>query len=512
MYLSRSYTTYNYKRKSNKIPLKLIILAIFALSLLITFSLYRYFTQYNSLIKEANSAYNIKRYSTAQNLSSSAIHINPNRIEAYEINGNSLFEKHDYKNAIDSFFQAYNLDNKNVPVLIGIGKSYAALNQYNNAIKYIDMALFQNSKNIDALLNKAFVLSKQNKNDDAIEIYNNVISIDFKNINAHIQKSNILLNISDIKNAEIETNIALNIDSNNKYAIYNSAYINILQGKKIDSTKKLENLLYSLDRNTSDNLLLIGNIYSLLNNSSESIKAYDNSILLDPNCFDAYIYKAMQLLINEKLTQDDLKTSKKILEKISLMDSTSQYFLFLKGAEEFHNKNEDLALEYFNKSIQVNPNNFKLYNLCGKLLSNNNLFEKSLTFYTLSSEKTNNIEAFEGKAFCYFNLGNKGDNYSKALNSYLESIKLNTSNPMTFINIGIILNGSKKYSDALYYLEIAENMKIENSEMYYNLALAYHYMQNSARAIECIIKAESSPKRNEELIKNIYALKSKILN
>ena len=151
-----------------------------------------------------------------------------------------------------------------------------------------------------------------------------------------------------------------------------------------------------------------------------------------------------------------------------------------------HKGSYDKAIEYYEKAIELNPDLSEAFNNMGNAYSDKGNYDKAIECY----QKV--IELNPDDVDAYYNMGNayfKKGNYNKAIECYKESIELNPDDVDAYSNMGFTYKNKGNYDKAIEYYQKAIELKPDKDEAYNNMGIAYHEKCNYDKAIECYKKA-----------------------
>ncbi len=158
---------------------------------------------------------------------------------------------------------------------------------------------------------------------------------------------------------------------------------------------------------------------------------------------------------------------KNIIKAVNLFEDDSHYRLLsninlIKLQKALSNKNVSKSeiennlnntIAFSSRSVEMNKNNYK-------------------NWYALGGV----YEAIVG-------LGLEGDYYDRAINSYMQAIKLNPNNPLLLFTLGRLEYNAKDYTNAMKDLERAVILRSDYSDAKFYLGLSYYYLDRDNDAI-----------------------------
>src|SRR5574344_1623312 len=134
--------------------------------------------------------------------------------------GFKLKKNKSYKQAIEMFYKALEIENNNIEILFQLGELYCLLFNYERAVHYMEQVIQNDSKHILALNMLRQIYFNEKKYEKALEYSEKILSFDMsdKNIVDAIKIYTELHDIKQIKN--LESNDHINV----KEAIAKSYY------------------------------------------------------------------------------------------------------------------------------------------------------------------------------------------------------------------------------------------------------------------------------------------------
>ncbi len=208
---------------------------------------------------------------------------------------------------------------------------------------------------------------------------------------------------------------------------------------------------------------------------------------------------------------------------------------YLELADDYQKKGMlDLAIENYNKAVNLEPNNIKIYNKLAITYYYKNDFESAIKNYKkiveispdyampynnmglISFNLQNFDEAIKNykKAIetnpdyysAYNNLGNayyKINLIDKAIESYKKAVEKNSNYVDAYINLGNLFYKERNFKETIIYFEKAIELNVNIFEIYNNLGIAYREEKEEDKAIECFLKADGVKPNNQETYGNL---------
>ncbi|MCA2699507.1 MAG: tetratricopeptide repeat protein, partial [Microcystis sp. M179S2] len=141
-----------------------------------------------------------------------------------------------------------------------------------------------------------------------------------------------------------------------------------------------------------------------------------------------------------------------------------------RGILYYNQQKYELALSDFSKAIDINPNDAEAYSNRGGVYYNQQKYELAL------SDINKAIEINPNYAVAYYNRGNLYYNqqkYDSALADYNQAIKLNRNFANAYVNRGALYYNQRKYELALADYDKAIELNRNDAVAYYNRGVLY---------------------------------------
>lgn len=278
--------------------------------------------------------------------------------------------------------------------------------------------------------------------------------------------------------------------------LYDKA-VDYFDEQDFESSTLLFEALCNLDDEDYKNFFYAGISSYFIANFEDAIVFFDKSLKLEPNHFDALLFKSWSYFLLDKY-DEALQTSS---EAYALESNNEILFLessILLELEEFENANEFLEL-YLNNS----NSNDKFYT--------DALFKKAICLFSLGGDNRL-LEALDliDKALLinhddveFLNLKGLLLNLSdkeKAKELYSKSIELDGTWEVPYLNLGKLYFDEGLFNEALDLFEKALNLKYDFADAWYYKALTYQSLKDHINAKVAIEKALKLNKDNFDYI------------
>ena len=157
---------------------------------------------------------------------------------------------------------------------------------------------------------------------------------------------------------------------------------------------------------------------------------------------------------------------------------------FIKAYAATLDKNYDKAIEYFHKSIELDPSRSSVYTNLGAVYSDkiNPDYDKAIEYHKKA------IDINPKNEIAYSNLGNAYINgyedYNTAMKYYEKAIQINPDFPLVYFNIGTAYQeGKENYNKAIECYKKAIDIGYDDADIYSNIGTCYQLMEDYNTAI-----------------------------
>ena len=159
-----------------------------------------------------------------------------------------------------------------------------------------------------------------------------------------------------------------------------------------------------------------------------------------------------------KFNDKNFEESKKIFEKIILLDKNNFDALQALGVIFGQQGNHKIASEHFLEAYRLKPNNISInLNLANSLLETGEN-EKAINFYDYLIKTNPNVST----TWCYKKISLKNlKNYDQAINCFKQSLLLDKYNEKAYFNLGSVYRSIKLFEEGVSLFETA--LKLFNS-------------------------------------------------
>lgn len=220
-------------------------------------------------------------------------------------------------------------------------------------------------------------------------------------------------------------------------------------------------------------------------NERNYLEAENKSLeLIKKNTHNTPLFFNLFGLVNQKLKKIDL--AYKSFEKALALDSKFCPALFNLGMIKFETNFYDQAIFYFNKTLEVDPNNYDCNLMLAESYAKLRQFDHAIRNY----EQTIKID-FKNKD-AYINLANLFQSLDlnlEAQNTLEKAIKIIGEEYKLLNNLGLIYKKKNKIEEAISIFKKILITRIDDPEPYVNLSLSYFEKEDYVKSLEFIDKA-----------------------
>jgi tetratricopeptide (TPR) repeat protein len=209
---------------------------------------------------------------------------------------------------------------------------------------------------------------------------------------------------------------------------------------------------------------------------------------------------------NQKILDDIKEVSRtgnysKIIEQSQLIKIVKPQLTekaYWTGFANVYLNNPQKALYEFD-SIESEYQNFSgfFYHKGLALIDSGNI-EKSIEYLTRSIELEKTWQNLDQRGVAYMNI----DKLNEAEKDLRESIELKVDSSNT-CNLGVVLYKEGQHKEAIEYYDKSINLDATQAHVYYNRAMAHHFLKNWKLAIRDYSKAQEMGHKNNDLYLNL---------
>jgi superkiller protein 3 len=166
-------------------------------------------------------------------------------------------------------------------------------------------------------------------------------------------------------------------------------------------------------------------------------------------------------------------------------DALSAEEYFTKGLNVQENGFNELAIEYYQQAIALDPAHVGAYNNMGVAYYDLKNYREAIRYCQKAIDIDPNPEAYNNLGIAYEGL----KNYREAIRYYQKAIDLDKNDAAAYGNMGKAYNYLNNYHEAIRHLQKAIALDPNHADTYNNLGYAYNSLGNHRKAIEYLKKA-----------------------
>ncbi|CAD8080832.1 unnamed protein product [Paramecium primaurelia] len=425
-----------------------------------------------------------KQYKEALEYLEKGFQVNPNIPDLNYGLGYVLARLKRKSEAIKYFDMAINQDPNQKHYYVSKATTLSDLKQYDNALEAIQFALKIDSQYLDGYQVLVYIYRQSKQYEKMEKACEQVLKLDSQNQYAlncqqeipkkisqqQPQVSQVQISVEDqlkeVRKLQVEQqytqalsllNLILEKDPNHLQALKLKAQIQIELKQQASCLVTLDQIL-TIQQNDLDTLKQKVTILEYLNKNEEVLKCYELIIVQDTS-FELLEKKASTLI---KL--DRIQEASNIYEQLSSQSSKDDSKIFIiRGRLLQAQKKYDDAIICLNDGLNKFPQNLEILNLLVQMYKDTKQEQKALEIYDklLNIEPTNEQYLYE-KGSILFNLNNFNESFD-----ILKQLKKNEYAQNINYYLGICCNEKKEYMDALKYLSLYIKTGKENLEQVY---------------------------------------------
>ncbi len=431
---------------------------------------------------------------------------NPALFKDYGSYGYALFKEKQYATAIDMFKLALKQNPDNVSTMSYLAISYQETKKYNESKAMYDKVFELKNDAHFLRLSYADLLRDMNNVDEAANQYNLYIKAYPRDISAYVKLGLLYKNAKKYDDAITAFKKVLELDPSDVTCEKYLAETYHAKGDYINALKYYDNIL-----ELEDNKEILANkalVLHALKKYDEAISIYYDILTeqsnerLRQNLIEALCIKG-ELMASKAEFKNSLTFYDKVLEIDP--DNAKAYFGLAKANDNLNFR--DRAQEYYQKAIELAPENTEYKTAYEQFKKSLVVDNKENSNQQNSEDATNkldtNINALliddnsSQSADKAKNLIAEGDalykqtRFDEALSKYLEAIKLKPNDDTTLFKIGNLYKMTNDTEKAIDYYKKATSQNKNYADAYFNLGLSYASLNNYRLCRECFNKVIS---------------------
>ncbi|MCG9129521.1 tetratricopeptide repeat protein [Candidatus Poribacteria bacterium] len=356
----------------------------------------------------------------------------------------------------------------------GLGLSYAGLEKYEDAIVFYKKAILYNPNRAHIHAAYGAALFQLHRYDDALKVYTIAYGIEPQDIMILHQLGNIYSKLGNTSMAIEFQEKVISLQPSFAEAYYQLGLLYAKENRYNDSIAAYEKA-YIEDSELIQSLYNLSQVYLRIGNRDVAIEKMQ-------------LFQERKAIIEplNKL-KGALQRSNNRIEKAKIQANIARYYLNIYDYER--------AVVEYEKAIGFNSKVVEAYNGIGIAYMMLNRFPEAIKSQqkaiALNPEFAN---AYASIALLYL----KQKKYELALNHYRQAISISVKNAEnrnlslefeSYKKIGLILISQKSYLDAISAFQASIQINPDDSEIHYNIGLAYANEEKYQNALSSISKA-----------------------
>jgi len=392
----------------------------------------------------------------------------------------------DFETALSYYGKAEQINPSNINTRLNVGTLFQQKKDYIKAIKSYDSILTLYPDNVQANLYKAQALSEMGDKKASLELYKKVLSIDPANT---VAKSEIV-SVMQATMSPSEFISYLGQNSSNNKAVQDTLYdyaFGLHKNNKIDDAILAYKTYINNNQSNADAYVNLAICYASKNDYKNAISILNNAKSKFPT--NNLVLKTLQdvnkdnfstILANASASYEN-KDYKKAIELYSdIVPATEDSLLGIASSYQAL-ENNDKAIEYYKKAMDVAPKNAEIPYYIGYLYS--------------EQQKWSDAEAFLNKA-----LSLNSDSEAKSLLQYVVQ-----NQTLAQYNEAVSLYENKQLESALTKLNEVIKKEASNAFAYYYRGLIYDDQKKYKFAVDDYKKFLSVYNTDDEYLQYIKA-------
>ena len=263
--------------------------------------------------REGDRCYSLKQYKEAVENYTRAIQLQANNSIFYNNRGCSYDNLGEYDKAISDYNKAIELDPENSTIYNNRGYLYFTLREYDKAILDLEEAIRLDPNNADAYGDRGYLYGDLGDCDKAIGDYSRSIELNPNNADTYVNRGYVYDQLKKYNEAISDYCRAIELDPDNAVAYNNRGGIYIVLGRTDEAISDL-NKAIELKAEVANPYKHLGNIYKEQGDYTKSIEFLSKAIELDLKYKEAYLLRAevYRLLGETEKAEADEEMAKKL--------------------------------------------------------------------------------------------------------------------------------------------------------------------------------------------------------
>ncbi len=285
------------------------------------------------------------------------------------------------------------------------------------------------------------------------------------------------------------------IHAQKDYELLYTEAIQLLDGGKRTEGLEMLNKVIGINPTYADALYARSYFFMSDQKYEEAIRDYDLLILLQPEEYSLYMYRAQAKMYAEMYTESE----DDFFQAINLDSTQADVYNGLGSLYFTLDLYEDAKIS-FDKAIKLNTDNIYAYYYRAATHSNLKKYDLALAdIETVLKLDEKDLEAQRLKAEIFL----VTHQYDKVILLYESLQKQNVDFQLTdFLNWGISYYRKKNYQEAIFYFELPQNE--QDPELFYHIARTKYQLKDKPKALEMLNKAIALIDITDEINANFF--------
>jgi tetratricopeptide (TPR) repeat protein len=258
-------------------------------------------------------------------------------------------------------------------------------------------------------------------------------------------------------------------------------YLNY-QAKNYDAALTDVQEALKLDPNNIAYNLAVGDIYRLKDSCREAMPYYKKVSELDLNNSDVNYYLAVCHAKQGETVEQGIAALEALKRKTQFVGESS----FYAADSLYKQKKYDEAVEFYQRSIDLKPDNYASYNALSDIYRNRNEFDKAIAVTRKGLENFPKDSNLYTSLAWYYSLADRPQDAIVAARS---AINLAPDQYMGYTNLCRAYNDAKEYQMAITTCNSALRLNPGDGETLYYLGRAHEFLKQTDRAADAYKKA-----------------------
>lgn len=337
----------------------------------------------------------------------------PDNALAYQVSGMLNSNTGNWKQAIDDFNRAVEIEPEAAMLYNSRGSVYLAQQQWDNAINDFTHAIELDPQLVRAYYNRGVALYGQGNLDDAVDEYTRVIEMNPEFANAYYNRAIIYYEQGRIEEAIADYTRIIEIDPKSVLHYINRGRIYYEQGRFEEAIADYNQAL-EIESQVAIPYNNRGLVYVALGRLEEAITDYDRAIEIDPLYANAYLNRGYAYVL------------------LAYKQSSPALF--------------DTAISDFNRTIEIDPQDAQAYYNRGSLYNLQGKITEAIADFTHAIEiNAQYADAYTNRGVTYGHAGK----IQEAIEDFTRAIELDPQQVNAFGSRGLIYYNSGNFEAAL---------------------------------------------------------------